>query len=114
MIIASTGMSAVAQYYLKVGVTSLQKDIQKNVWELFKSIFLNLHILFGFFLYLIGAVLWLYVLSKFELSKAYPFASLGYVFSLLLGYFLLNENLSASRILGLCLIVLGVYFISRS
>jgi drug/metabolite transporter (DMT)-like permease len=67
----------------------------------------NIHILTGFFLYTIGAILWLYVLSKFELSKAYPFASLGYIFSTGIGYLLLHESMSIYRLLGIGFIITG-------
>ncbi|KAA6338206.1 putative 4-amino-4-deoxy-L-arabinose-phosphoundecaprenol flippase subunit ArnF [termite gut metagenome] len=112
VIIVSTFISAIAQYSLKIGVNSLTG--KKDIGMLVKSVIFNIHILTGLFLYTIGAILWLYVLSKFELSKAYPLASLGYVFSTIIGYLLLNESLSIYRLLGIGFIITGVYFISNS
>ena len=50
---------------------------------------------------------------KDELSRAYPLVSLGYVFTLLLGHFLLNESVTCNKIIGVFFIMVGVYFISR-
>lgn len=114
MILTSTFISAVAQYYLKFGVTRLNEAIHKDFFSLIQNTIFNWPILLGFSLYVVGAVLWLYVLSKFELSKAYPFASLGYVFSSLIGYYVLHDNFTINRLVGIGLIIIGVIFISQS
>jgi drug/metabolite transporter (DMT)-like permease len=113
IIIVSTFISAIAQYSLKTGVNSLTAG-KKDIWMLVKNALCNIHILTGLFLYTVGAILWLYVLSKLELSKAYPLTSLGYVFSVIIGYLLLNESISVYRLLGIGFIIIGVYFISNS
>ena len=55
----------------------------------------------GFALYAISAVLWLDVLSKLELSVAYPLVSLSYIFSLLIGRLVFHEPVGAIRVIGL-------------
>ena len=48
-----------------------------------------------------------------ELSKAYPLVSLGYVFTLILGYFFLNETITISKVAGIFLIMIGVVVLAR-
>ena len=53
-------------------------------------------------------------LSRVEVSFAYPILSVGYIVVAIAGYFLLDESLGWSRILGIFVIILGVYLVSRS
>ena len=64
--------------------------------------------------YALSILLWMSVLSKVEVSYAYPFLSVGYVVSAVAGYALFNENLSPVRIAGIIVICIGVILISRS
>jgi undecaprenyl phosphate-alpha-L-ara4N flippase subunit ArnE len=65
-------------------------------------------LLAGFALVALAAVLWLVVLSRLEVSLAYPFLSLGFVLVLLFSRFWLGERVPPLRWLGVALIVLGV------
>lgn len=56
-------------------------------------------------------LLWLYTLSRVELSYAFPFVSLSYVGIALVARFALGENVDRHRILGSVLIVLGVLLV---
>lgn len=116
-IVVSTALSAVAQYMLKRGVSkpAFSANLsERNFAGLLKFLGTDLTFISGFLLYIGSAVVWLYVLSKFELSKAYPFASLGYVFTMLLGFFLLGEDLNPVRIGAIVLIIAGVSLLSFS
>jgi multidrug transporter EmrE-like cation transporter len=64
--------------------------------------------------YAISILLWMAVLSKVEVSFAYPFLSIGYVVAALVGYQFFGESLSWTRIVGIAVICIGVYLISRS
>jgi multidrug transporter EmrE-like cation transporter len=64
--------------------------------------------------YAISILLWMAVLSKVEVSFAYPFLSIGYVVAALVGYQFFGESLSLVRIAGIAVICVGVYLISRS
>jgi drug/metabolite transporter (DMT)-like permease len=114
VIIFSTLMSAIAQYLLKTGVTQIDYDKNngKNILQTVKFLIFDKYIILGFSLYVIGAVLWLYVLSKFELSKAYPFASLAYFFTLIIGFLLLGESITLIKLLALLFIFIGVALMS--
>ena len=71
-------------------------------------------ILLGFVLYGVSAVLWLDVLSKLDFSMAFPMVSLTYVFSLIIGRFVFHETVGPERILGVLLILGGLFFVIRS
>lgn len=103
-------LGSIAQYLLKIGMTSVNLDKKLII----KSLVTNIPLLGGISCYGLSMIFWLYVLSKLELSKAYPLVSLGYVFTLLLGYFLLHEPVNNYKILGVSLIILGVFIITKS
>jgi multidrug transporter EmrE-like cation transporter len=66
-------------------------------------------ILAGFF----ALVCWLAAMTKFELSYAYPFMSLAFVFVLILSALLFHEPLSVAKVLGVLLIIAGIIVGSR-
>jgi multidrug transporter EmrE-like cation transporter len=64
--------------------------------------------------YCLSIGIWLIVLSRLEVSAAYPLLSIGYIITAVVGYFFLDENVDSSRIAGIALICVGIVFISRS
>ncbi len=74
----------------------------------------NVHVLLGLLCYGLGFMVWLIVLSKAEVSYAYPMISLGYVFTAILARMLLGESVSATRMTGILITCLGVFLIARS
>jgi multidrug transporter EmrE-like cation transporter len=53
-------------------------------------------------------------LARVEVSVAYPMLSVGYVVNALAAWWLFGENLSAARIAGIGIILLGVWLVARS
>ncbi len=72
------------------------------------------YIVLGFALYGVSAILWLQVLSKLDISVAFPLVSVTYVATLFVGRFLFDEPVNLSRIFGVLLICSGVFFVIRS
>ncbi len=64
--------------------------------------------------YVVSILLWLVVLSKVDVSYAYPFLSIGYVLSAVVGYFAFHESVTFIRVIGIIVICVGVILISRS
>lgn len=62
----------------------------------------------GLMLYGLSAVLWLWVLSRLDVSLAYPMVSLGFVVTLVVGVLFLGEPFSWLRGAGCGLILAGV------
>jgi len=114
--LVSIALSVAAQFMLKAGMSSAaarellaQPMALRSAWSLLS----NGHILLGFALYGLGAVVWLSVLSRWDVSKAYPLVGLGFVATLFIGA-MAGENVSATRYLGVALICAGVWLVSRS
>ena len=61
----------------------------------------------GFAAALMASFAWMAAMTKFELSHAYPFMSMNFVFVLLLSGWLLNEPITFQKVFGVSLIVLG-------
>ncbi len=68
----------------------------------------------GLSLYVLGALAWIWVLAKADVSFAYPFVGLGFILTMFLGWFVLQEPLTMIRFAGTILMVAGVYHISGS
>jgi drug/metabolite transporter (DMT)-like permease len=71
-------------------------------------------ILAGLCFYGTSTVLWLYALSRVELSYAFPFLSLSYVAIMFGARFGLAESLPGHRLVGSAFIVLGVVLVGLS
>ena len=114
--IVSISFSVVAQFLLKAGMsgahvkTVLERPL--SPYSLFEML-TDRYVLAGFHCYGVGAVIWLAVLSKWDVSKAYPLVGLGFVFTAALA-FLAGEHVTLTRALGTGLIVAGVFVVSQS
>ncbi|HET7317575.1 MAG TPA: SMR family transporter, partial [Nitrospirota bacterium] len=74
----------------------------------------NVFILGGLTCYVVSVAVWLLVLPRVEVSYAYPLLSVGYIVNAVAGYYLFQENLSLTRITGILIICVGVYFVTKS
>ncbi len=104
-------LGAVAQLLLKMAMTGPSEQLSFS--EPLRFLF-NGKLIAGIGCYGASMLFWLYVLSKLDLSKAYPMVALGYVLTFILGWFFLDEPVKPMRIIGLIVIVSGVIIISRS
>ena len=71
-------------------------------------------ILFGFIFVFGASIFWLAVISRVNLSYAYPLLAFGYVVTALLARVLFNEPISLARWAGIIVICIGVVLVSRS
>ncbi len=80
----------------------------------------NLAVLFNWYfaaalaIYVLAAILWILALRYAELSRAHPFIVLSFVFTPLLAWSVLGENLTWNYGIGLGLICAGLAIIVRS
>jgi len=115
--LASIGMGAVAQVLFKLAMSgpAVRGAIDGGgVVAVVRAVALSPGVIGGVALYGLGTLLWLAVLSRAELSKAYPFVGLSFVITAVMGYFLFSDTMSLSRIAGTALIVAGVVLVGRS
>lgn len=80
---------------------------------LLKFMFLRPLVLSGLFSAVLASFAWVAALSKFELSYAYPFMSLNFVVVAALSVTLFGETFNAYKFIGIALICLGVFVVSR-
>ncbi len=114
LILASVGLSAVAQMFLKLGVGAVRIASDSGVTATLTAYAFSPFIVLGLALYGLGAVMWLFVLSRLQLTAAYPFVGLGFILTMILGATALGETLSATRIAGTLLIAAGCVLVARS
>ena len=72
------------------------------------------HIVGGIGCYVISVVVWILALSRVEVSIAYPMLSVGYVINALAAWYLFGEAVTPMRMLGIGVIIVGVYMVARS
>jgi drug/metabolite transporter (DMT)-like permease len=108
--------NAAAQLMLKQGMTAMGPISFAGVNPLFKAlqIVFSPWIFFGLCTFVISMASHLFVLSKVELSFAYPFLSLAYVAVAVFAYLLFHEDLNAFRIAGVACICAGTILIAQS
>ncbi|MCR8635985.1 EamA family transporter [Paenibacillus radicis (ex Xue et al. 2023)] len=92
---------------------SLPVDFLEKIYFLIKIVF-DPFILSGLFSAFISSFFWMAAMTKFDISYAYPFMILSFVLVFILSIFIFNEPVTAYKIIGLLLIVLGVIVTSRS
>ncbi|MGB5973902.1 MAG: EamA family transporter, partial [Nodosilinea sp.] len=69
-------------------------------------------LIIGLMAYGIGAIFYILVLTRVELSVAAPAASVIYLASVLIGVVVFKEDLSSGRLVGLGLIMGGVVLVA--
>ena len=62
---------------------------------------------------IVGTSIWLAVLYRMEVSKAFPFLSLGFVLVMLASRYYFRETISRERWAGVVAITIGVILLSR-
>jgi drug/metabolite transporter (DMT)-like permease len=99
------GMTAVGQ----IGADALSEPLVTAL-----RVLSNPLVIFGLGLYVVGAAAWLTVLSRAPLSFAYPILALGYAITPLLAWIVLGEAVPSIRWIGIVVICVGVFFVSKS
>lgn len=77
------------------------------------KLFTNPFVLGGFVFVFSGALFWLAVLSRWPLSLAYPLLSISYILGIGASVLLFKEKVSWVQLLGVLVIIMGVYLVSR-
>ncbi|OLT61158.1 EamA family transporter [Moorena bouillonii] len=103
--------SAIGQFLLKTGAEKLDKVNASNWLDQIFSIPKTPEIIAGLSCYGLGALAYILLLTRVNLSVAGPSVSLTYVFSVLMGYFFFKETIPVSRGVGLGLIICGVMLV---
>lgn len=116
LILAGVLLNAAAQLLLKAGVTRVGEfsfSIDNAIPMGFKLL-TQLPIIGGLACYGISVVVWIMALSRVPVSVAYPMLSIGYIVNAFAAYWLFGESLNAQKLIGIGVIVVGVYLVARS
>ncbi|MBU0711651.1 MAG: hypothetical protein ABIJ40_08700 [Bacteroidota bacterium] len=77
--------------------------------------FYTINFIGGFILYAIGFIIWMIILSIYDLSQAFPIAmSIFFSITTLGSYFYLKESISIIQIGGICICFIGILLINFS
>lgn len=104
-------MSVAGQWLLKAGALKLGKVSADNLSSHVLGIITTPELLAGLTCYGLGAIAYILLLTRVQLSIAGPAIALVYVFSVIVGYTIFREPIPVSRVVGLGLIVCGVILV---
>lgn len=111
-LLVSIGLNVLGQTVLKSGVDKLGA-LSFEFSSILKA-FTSFYVLGGLFLYFVSSIFWILALSQKELSYAYPMLSIGYIVIILVSWFLLGENISLIRVIGVIFISVGIFLVYKS
>jgi len=116
VIILAVTLSACAQLALKMGVSKSNVSAAFEVGALDGIVVAALSpmVWLGLGIYVVSVAMWLWVLSKMELSVAYPFVGLSFVITMAFGAYFLGENVTPIRLFGTLLIASGCILVGQS
>jgi len=109
-------MSSTAHIFLKKGMMTYATNAIKSdgITSLVWTVGTNPWVTGGMFLHVSALVVWLWALSKVDISFAYPFLALGYVLVMAMAWFWLGEELNPMKILGMGIIIVGILVLARA
>lgn len=112
-VFSSILLGAVGQVLMKLGTSRVSLIDAEGLIRKLLQLFLQPYIAGGLLCYGVSAVLWIFAISRMQLSQAYPMVALGYVIVFILSVMLFKEDVSVHKIGGLILIVSGVVVLAR-
>ena len=109
-------LASLGQIILKLGALGpiTRPEASFEFFNHFFSLLFTPKIIVGLSFYILGALLWILVLSNLQLSKAYPILGLSYVIVLSCSVLFLGENLTIHKSVGTALIVFGIVIVGFS
>ena len=116
LILVGVMLNAVAQLFLKAGtnVVGELKFSQATLLPTILKVAFQPYIFAGLTCYVFSVAIWIVALSKVQVSIAYPMLSIGYIVNAIAAAYLFGETLTDLKIVGIMVIILGVYLVARS
>lgn len=116
LILCGVLLNAAAQLFLKNGTRQLGVigfDNPHGPIAMALNIGTQPWIVGGLACYVVSVVLWIAALSRVDVMVAYPMLSIGYVVNAFIAWQFMGEALTAQRLLGIGVIMVGVVILSR-
>ncbi|NJL90265.1 MAG: EamA family transporter [Coleofasciculaceae cyanobacterium SM2_1_6] len=107
----TAAVGAVGQFFLKAGAIKIPAIAATDFFGKIWGIFTIPELLFGLLCYGLGSVGYVALLTRVPLSVVGPSIAMGYIFSVIIGYFWFREAISPLRLLGLVMIFTGVLLV---
>ena len=112
ILIVAICLNALANILIKVGM--LRVDREGGLVQILREAALQPALLAGIASFVLALAAYSIVLTKLNLSVAYPImVSMGLVIVVLASYFFLNEQISLVQVAGFLLIIAGVWMVAR-
>ena len=115
-LLLAISFSIVSQLIIKWKMSVFSFDDYETWQDMFAlafSMLLNPYIIASLILTLLAGVTWMIVMTKFEISYAYPFTLLGLVLVAIFSIVFFGESVNTYKISGIALIILGISVISK-
>jgi len=116
LVLTGVLLNAAAQLLLKAGTNAVGHfEFQlSNLVPIGLKLGLEPHIIGGMACYAVSVMVWIMALSRVPVSIAYPMLSIGYVINAFVAWQWFGEALTAQKLAGIGLVVVGVYLVARS
>lgn len=111
LLLISIIASVSGQFFLKAGALKLGKVNVGNIVTHVLSIVTTPELLAGLVCYGLGAIAYILLLTRVNLSIASPAIALTYVLAVILGHLVFQEQIPGTRIFGMGFIVFGVVLV---
>ena len=112
LLFLSIVLSVSGQIFQKLGMSRTGPNRQMKV-SLLKSILIPYNLI-GMVCLGLSAFIWLIVLSKMELSLAYPLLSFGYVLVTISSKLFFKEIIPWNRWVGVLIVVFGIMLVTQA
>ena len=115
LLFAGVILNVIAQFLLKYGMNQVGLiETNKNILLKLRPVLLNPYFWGGVLFYGASFLVYSVVLSKLELSKAYPVSSVGaIILVVMVSILFLNESVTAAKIIGLILLIAGIIIVFK-
>jgi len=114
LLFVSISLAIVGQLLMKYGMMIIGTFSVKELLVKFLPMIFQPYVFAGIMCFAVSSVFWLVVLSRIDLSLAYPLVSIGYIVVALFSSVFFSENITLIRWIGILTICAGVFLISRS
>lgn len=110
LILINISLLVIGQLFWKYGIT--QTGFELTLDNMVKIV-MNKYIIFGMMSYVVATFIWLYILSKRDVSSVYPLQSLCYLVLLIAAALIFKETVTTNRWIGVFLIVAGAFLVNK-
>jgi multidrug transporter EmrE-like cation transporter len=115
LIFATVFFGVLAQLLLRSAMISIGSVATKaELISALPAMISSVKLWFGALSFAVSFIFWIMALSKYEVGFAYAVYSLGFVLVAICSYFIFQEQMTPSKIIGIALICVGIICVSRS